>query len=193
MPSYIPEIEDALPILSQARRILVIGCSGGGKSTLSRELSAKLNLPYVSMDRDFFWLPGWVKRPKAEERALIAATVAQDRWILDGSGPSTFDLRFPRTDMVIWVRLPRRICLWGLVCRVASSFGRVRPDMAPGCPEQLPDREFISYIWNFERRVSPVIVQMLDRYAPEMPVLTLKSRRDIRALSQSLQETSNVE
>lgn len=193
MPSYIPEIEDALPILRQARRILVIGCSGGGKSTLSRKLSAKLDLTYISMDRDFYWLPGWVKRPKAEERALIAASVAQDRWIMDGSGASSFDLRLPRTDMIIWVRVPRRVCLWGLVCRVASSFGRVRPDMAPGCPEQLPDREFLSYIWNFERRISPVIVQMLDRHAPEMPVLTLKSRRDIRALTQSLQETANVE
>jgi adenylate kinase family enzyme len=193
MPSHIAEIDDALPLLRQAHRVLVIGCSGGGKSTLSRKLSEKLELPYVSMDRDFFWLPGWVKRPKAEERALITASVAEDRWIMDGSGPSTFDLRFPRTDMVIWVRVPRRVCFWGLVCRVASSFGRVRPDMAPGCPEQLPDLEFLSYIWNFDRRVSPVIVQMLNRHAPEMPVLTLKSRRDIRALTQSLQETGNVE
>ncbi|WP_426126145.1 AAA family ATPase [Pararhizobium sp. PWRC1-1] len=192
MPSYIPEIEDVLPILQTARRFLVIGCSGGGKSTLSRKLSAKLNLPYISMDRDFFWLPGWVKRPKVEEGVLIAASVAQDRWIMDGSGPSSFDLRFPRTDLVIWVRLPRLVCLWGLVCRVASSFGRVRPDMAPGCPEQLPDREFLSYIWNFEQRISPVIVNMLDRHAPDMPVLTLKSRRDIDALTESVQEFANV-
>jgi len=189
MPCYIPKIEDALPILQKARRVLVIGCSGGGKSTLSRKLSEKLDLPYVSMDRDFYWLPGWVKRPKAQQRALIAASVAQDRWIMDGSGASSFDLRLPRTDLVIWVRVPRRVCLWGLVWRVASSFGRVRPDMAPGCPEQLPDREFLSYIWNFERRVSPVITLMLDRHAPDMPVLTLRSRREIRELTVSLQES----
>jgi adenylate kinase family enzyme len=193
MPSYIPEIEDALPILRQARRILVIGCSGGGKSTLSRKLSAKLGLPYISMDRDFYWLPGWVKRPKAEERALIAASVARDRWIMDGSGASSFDLRLPRTDMIIWVRVPRRVCLWGLVCRVASSFGRVRPDMAPGCPEQLPDREFLSYIWNFERRISPVIVTMIERHASDMPLLILRSRRDIRALTEGMQEIINVQ
>lgn len=193
MPFDIPEIEDALPILRQARRILVIGSSGGGKSTLSRKLSQKLDLPYISMDRDFFWLPGWVKRPKAEERALITASVAKERWIMDGSGPSTFDLRFPRTDLVIWVRVPRRVCLWGLICRVASSFGRVRPDMAPGCPEQLPDLEFLSYIWNFERRVSPVITRMLDRYAPDMLVLTLRSRRDIRALTDSVQQAGRRE
>jgi adenylate kinase family enzyme len=193
MPSYVPEIEDALPMLQKARRILVIGCSGGGKSTPSRKLSARLNLPYLSMDRDFFWLPGWVKRPKAQERALIAARVAQDRWIMDGSGASSFDLRLPRTDLVIWVRVPRHVCLWGLVCRVASSFGRVRPDMAPGCPEQLPDLEFLSYIWNFERRISPVIVNMLDRHAPDMPVLTLNSRRDIDALTERVQEALNVQ
>lgn len=54
MPSYVPHIEDALPVVRQASRILVIGCSGGGKSTLSRKLSEKLGLPYVSMDRDFY-------------------------------------------------------------------------------------------------------------------------------------------
>ncbi|OBZ94014.1 ATPase AAA [Pararhizobium polonicum] len=193
MPSYISGIEQALPILRGVSRVLVIGCSGGGKSTLSRKLSGRLDLPYVSMDRDFYWLPGWTKRAKADERALIAATVAQDRWIMDGTGASSFDLRLPRTDLVVWVRVPRPLCLWGLICRVASSFGRVRPDMAPGCPEQLPDREFLSYIWNFDRRVSPIIVERLDRYAPDMPVLTLRSRSDMRALVARLQEADDVE
>ncbi len=192
MPRYVSGIEQALPILRRANRVLVIGCSGGGKSTLSRKLSGRLDLPYVSMDREFYWLPGWIKRPKGEERAMIAARVAEDRWIMDGSGASTFDLRLPRTDLVIWVRVPRRICFWGLAYRVASSFGRVRPDMAPGCPEQLPDREFLSYIWNFERRVSPVIVKAIDRYSAEMPVLTLRSRRDMRALVENLREAVNV-
>ena len=59
MPRYVSGIEEALPILGRADRILVIGCSGGGKSTLSRGLSSRLDLPYVSFDRDFFWLPGW--------------------------------------------------------------------------------------------------------------------------------------
>jgi len=190
MPCYISAIEDALPILRRANRILVIGCSGGGKSTLSRGLSSRLDLPYVSMDRDFYWLPGWTKRPRADERALIAAKVAEDRWIMDGTGASSFDLRLPRTDLVVWVRVPRPVCLWGLTCRVASSFGRVRPDMAPGCPEQLPDRDFLSYIWNFERRVSPVIVDRLDRYSPDMPVLQLGSHRDMGALVARLQGPS---
>ncbi len=192
MPRYVSGIEEALPILGRADRILVIGCSGGGKSTLSRGLSSRLDLPYVSMDRDFFWLPGWTKRPKAEERALIAAKVAEERWIMDGTGASSFDLRLPRADLVVWVRVPRRICLWGLTCRVASSFGRVRAEMAPGCPEQLPDREFLSYIWNFERRVSPLIVDRLGRYSPGMPVLQLRSRRDMGALVARLQGAVTV-
>ena len=83
--------------LRAADRILIMGCSGGGKSTLAQKIVAFLDLPYVSMDREFFWLPGWVKRDKVEERALIAAKVAEDRWLIDGTGPSSFDLRLPRT------------------------------------------------------------------------------------------------
>ncbi|MDP2124712.1 MAG: topology modulation protein, partial [Parvibaculum sp.] len=42
------------------QRILVIGCSGGGKSTLARALGEKLALPVVHLDV-LFWKPGWVE------------------------------------------------------------------------------------------------------------------------------------
>lgn len=79
------DIAEAVAHLKATDRILVMGCSGGGKTTLSRKICARTNLPYVSMDREFFWLPGWVKRDKAEERALIAAKVAEERWLIDGT------------------------------------------------------------------------------------------------------------
>lgn len=54
-------IVEAAVRLRAADRILVMGCSGGGKTTLSRKICARPDLPYVSMDREFFWLPGWQK------------------------------------------------------------------------------------------------------------------------------------
>src|SRR3546814_6402750 len=103
-------------------------------------MSRHIDLSYVSIDREFFCLPGWVRRDKAEERRLIAQTVAAQRWLMDGSGPSTFDLRLPRAELVIWLRLPRWRCLLGVVKRGIRHFGRTRPDMAPGCNERFPDR-----------------------------------------------------
>ncbi|PZM11369.1 AAA family ATPase [Rhizobium tubonense] len=175
------DVGDAASLIRSANRILVIGCSGGGKTTMSLQICKRLALPFVSMDRDFFWLPGWVNRPKTEERALIAAKVAEERWLMDGTGPSTFDLRLPRADVVIWVRMPRMVCMWGVISRVVKWYGHERLAMAPGCPERL-DWQFLRYVWNFEQKEAPKVVAGLEQHGPDVPVFQLKTRRDIRAL-----------
>ncbi|KRB53002.1 AAA family ATPase [Rhizobium sp. Root708] len=182
MPAYIEDTRKAAGLLRQSTRIMIIGCSGGGKSTLSRKISRRLDLPYFSMDKEFFWLPGWVKRSKEEERRLITEVVAGERWLMDGTGPSTFDLRVPRVEFVVWVRMPRWLCLWGISKRAFFHFGRTRPDMAPGCLERLPDREFLTYIWTFEKRSAPLVIAGLDKHAPDVPVFQLKSRRQVHHL-----------
>ncbi|CAH0340689.1 AAA family ATPase [Rhizobium sp. CECT 9324] len=182
MPHYIPADTAAADLLKVADRIMVIGCSGGGKSSLSQKLCAYLDLPYISMDRDFFWLPGWIKRAKPEERRLISDAVALDRWLMDGSGPSTFDLRVPRTHLVLWVKRSRWACLWGVAKRGIRYIGRTRPDMAPGCVERFPDIEFLRYIWTFDRTFAPRIAGELELHGPDIPVLVLKSRKDMQRL-----------
>lgn len=171
-------LHEAAALLCRARRVLVVGSSGAGKSTLSSTLGLRLELPHLSMDRAFYWLPGWTARPRDEYRALIAKAVAEERWIMDGSFPSSLDLRLPRTDLVIWLRLPRLTCLIGVIRRGIAYRGRSRPDMAPGCPEQLPDREFLSYVWNFERDTDPAIARGLDAHGPRVPTLVIRSRAD---------------
>ncbi|KQS63503.1 AAA family ATPase [Rhizobium sp. Leaf371] len=175
-------VADAAAVISRANRICVIGCSGGGKTTLASALGERLALPHLSMDKEFFWLPGWQKRDKAEERALIAEAVDMERWIMDGTGSSSFHLRMPRTDVVLWLRLPRWLCLLSMFRRVATSYGRVRRDMAPGCPERFPDREFLAYIWNFERQVAPLIEREMARHGPNVPIFTLKTRGEVASL-----------
>lgn len=181
MPHYLERAEDAAAIIAAARRILVVGCSGGGKSTLSQKLASRFDLHYVSMDREIFWLPGWQMRPRQEQRQLLAAIVAKDRWVMDGNNPSSFDMRLPRSDIVIWVRMPRWLCLWGAVSRAVKGYGRTRPEMARGCPERL-DIEFLRYIWNFEQRQTPVFERNFALYGPSLPIFQLRSRKQFRHL-----------
>ena len=181
MPAYI-STPQAASLLKTAERVLVIGCSGAGKSTLSRKISDRFGLEYLSYDRDIRWLPGWKVRDREEQRQIVTNLVKRPRWVMDGTTVSTFDLRLPRTDLVLWIRVPRRVALSGIARRVIGSYGKVRIDMADGCPEQVPDREFLTFIWTFERRVSPRIVSGLDRYGPDVPVATLRSRREFDRL-----------
>lgn len=175
-------IPSAAEHLANANRVLVIGCSGGGKSTLSLKIAERFGLEYQSYDRDVRWLPGWRVRDRAEQRARVSDLVSRERWVMDGNSPSTFDIRLPRADLVIWLRIPRRVALMGIARRVLSNYGSVRIDMAEGCPEQLPDREFLSYIWTFEKKVSPRIIAGLDRHGPKVPVVIMPSRKSFHAL-----------
>ncbi|MBB3288864.1 MULTISPECIES: AAA family ATPase [unclassified Rhizobium] len=175
------DIEEAAALIKKTNRILVIGCSGGGKSTLSQKIAARFGLAYVSIDRDVLWLPGWVQRDKAEQRAIIVTKVQGERWIMDGTNPSTFDIRLPRTDLVMWVRMPRVLCIWGAVSRWLKWMGRTRPEMAPGCIEKV-DWDFLRFIWTFEEKFTPRVLAGFAEHAPDVPVLQLKSRGEMRQL-----------
>lgn len=161
--------------------MLVIGCSGSGKSTLAQRLSAQLGLPYVSMDRAFFWLPGWRSRERSEIREMITQAVAQERWIMDGTSPGTMDLRLPRADLVLWLRLPRLLCIARVIMRRIRYAGRSRPEMADDCPEKI-DLEFLRYIWNFEKNEVPEVLEGIVKHGPGVPVFVLDSRGDAGVL-----------
>jgi len=178
MPKYIT-YQKAADELKAANRILVIGCSGGGKTTLATKLAETLDMEYQSIDRDVRWLPNWTQRDRKQQRAILQALVSRDRWIMDGSGASTFDIRLPRADLILWVRVSRFTALKGLTLRVLRTLGTVRPEMADGCPEKLPDIEFLSYIWNFERKHAPLFIVNIDKYGSDIPVVVLKSHTEI--------------
>lgn len=174
-------IDEAAERLKTAQRLLVIGCSGSGKSTLARKLAGRLDLPYVSMDREIFWLPGWQVRPRGQAMARLQAIVAQERWIIDGTSPGTLQMRLPRAHLVLWLRPRRWVSIYGVVSRWLRFRGRSRPEMADGCPEKI-DREFLAYVWNFERTESPEIQENLAAYGPHVPVCVLKSRAQAASL-----------
>lgn len=179
--SEVTDLARAADLVRGANRILVMGCSGGGKSRLSQKFAARFGHAYVSIDRDVLWLPGWKERDKAEQRAIIKSMIEGDRWIMDGTNPSTFDVRLPRTDFVIWVRMPRLLCIWGAISRWVKWVGRTRPEMAPGCREKI-DWQFLRFIWTFEEKFAPRIVKGLVEHGANVPVFQLTSRRQMREL-----------
>lgn len=181
MPNGILNVEQAAAALQAAERVLVIGCSGSGKSTLAQALSSLFALPYISMDRDVFWMPGWTQRPRAEALQIVVRAVAQPRWIMDGTSPGTLPLRLPRTDLVLWLRPRRHVSLYGVISRWLRFRGRTRPEMAENCPERVM-LEFLSYIWNFEKTESPEIEQKLADYGSEVPVFVVRSHAETRIL-----------
>lgn len=133
----------------EMKRVIIIGCGGSGKSTLSRALSEKTNLPVVHLDK-LFWREGWVNIPREEFNVLLREELKKDKWIIDGNYDRTIKERLNRCDTVIYLDYPRRTCLFGIIKRFITNYGKVRPDMTDGCPEKI-DLEFIKWIWNFNK------------------------------------------
>jgi adenylate kinase family enzyme len=91
-------------------RILVVGVTGAGKSTLAQALSGRLGLPYHEMDTLYFNGPGWAVNSDFSED--VSRLAAEPRWIIDSLGyPEVRDLLWDRADTVIWLDYPRRVVM----------------------------------------------------------------------------------
>ena len=156
------------------RRVVILGCSGAGKSTFARALGAKLGAPVTHLDV-LFWRPGWVEPEPNVFRAAVAAAVAGDAWVTDGNFASrTFDLRLPRAEAILFIDQPRWLCVLRILWRWVKWRGRTRPDLAEGCYEKL-DWEFVLWTWNFQRQSKPRILREAAVYGT--PVTILKGDR----------------
>ena len=152
------------------RRVVILGCSGAGKSTFARALGARLGAPVVHLDA-LFWRPGWVEPENQPFRAAVKAAIAGDAWVTDGNYVGrTFDLRMPRADAVLFIDQPRWLCVYRILWRWLTAFGRRRPDLAEGCAENF-DWDFFLWTWTFNAKSKPRILAAAAAYPTPVTVL----------------------
>ena len=167
-------------------RIIIIGCGGAGKSTLARKLGEVLDLPVVHLDK-LFWKPGWVETTAEEFDALLAQELAKDQWIMDGNFNRTMPERMKRCDTIIYLDFSRFACLMGVLKRIITTYGKVRPDMGEGCPERI-DLEFLKWVWNFNKNKRESYYKLLNE-AENVETIVLKNRRAVKLFLKSLKQT----
>lgn len=163
------------------RRILVVGSSGAGKSTFARRLGAATGIPVVHLDK-LYWNPNWVgTTDEFEWRAKIETALSGDAWIVDGNYSGTLELRLRRADTIVFLDLPRVLCVWRVIKRAAFYRKRTRPDVAEGCNERF-NREFVKflhYIWTYPARSKPKVERMMRENQSRLKIVRLKSKREV--------------
>ncbi|MEM9546930.1 MAG: hypothetical protein AAGA77_13200 [Bacteroidota bacterium] len=102
--------------LKAYKRILIVGCPGSGKSTLSRKINRALNYPLYSMD-DLYWKENWQRTPDPEFIKILSSIVARENWIIEGNYSRFFDIRLQRADMVLFIESSTIVCLFRVIKR----------------------------------------------------------------------------
>ncbi|TNV68027.1 hypothetical protein [Trichococcus shcherbakoviae] len=168
------------------KRIVVIGCSGSGKSTFSRKLQQVMGNPLHHLDK-LYWLPGWELRSDVEQDRIQKELVKEDSWIIDGNYQRSLPIRLERADTVFFFDYPRRLCLYRALKRIVSNRKRTRPDMGEGCPERF-DWEFMKFIWNFKKNNRPGLISLLDQAPAGIAIQHFRRPREARDYLRALEE-----
>jgi adenylate kinase family enzyme len=105
--------------IGDARKILVYGATGSGKSTMAQALGPLVGIPVTSVD-DICWSPGWVQMPPEEQIAHFDALTRTDAWLLDSAYGPWRELAYQRADVVVALDYARLTSLSRLVRRTRA-------------------------------------------------------------------------
>ena len=158
------------------KRILIIGSSGAGKSTFSRRLGEATNIEVIHLDV-LHWKPNWTEPHKEDWKKTVAEALKADEWIIDGNFGGTMEMRMRECDTIIFLDLPRTLCVYRILKRVVTYRKGKRPDMAEGCDEKF-DWKFLKWVWNFPERSKPKIEALLKQFRDTKKIIHLKSRSE---------------
>lgn len=119
----VPEHPDRRDDAGTPRRVVVLGATGAGKSTVAGELARVTGAEHVELD-GFHHGPHWTPRPPAEFAVDVADVLTKNAWIVDGNYVDRVsDTVWPHAGTVVWLDLP----LWVILPRIVRrTLRRIR-------------------------------------------------------------------
>jgi hypothetical protein len=140
-------------------RVLVIGASASGKSTLAQRLSDTFSLTLIDLD-EVFWRPNWQKPTDEQFRQEVDLLVTSNaRWVVAGNYKAVRDLVWPRAQLIVWLDLPFWTTLWRLTVRTLRRWWYREELFGKGLRESLWSHckfwsEDSLYYWHFVHFIS---------------------------------------
>jgi adenylate kinase family enzyme len=162
-------------------KIAVIGSPGSGKSTLAFKLHRILHIPLFHIDQ-YFWKPGWQRPDREEFRKIHNQLCDASEWIIEGMAISHFEYRINKADVIIFLDVPLYVCLYRIFKRAFFHFGKVFFSSAPGCAERFPDREFLTYVWNFNKKQKFEVMTFIEKYHNNKKIFVIKNQQELDEL-----------
>lgn len=173
------------------RRIVIVGNSGTGKTTLARELAQILGLTHIELDA-LFHQPNWEATPPPEFQrklriAMTAADEATNGWTMCGNyRTASGRLGQNAADTIIWLDMPRWLIMRRVIARTVRR-AATREILWNGNREPLtnfyrwdPDKNIIRWAWTkFDDYRQQGITAMADGTWAHATVHHLRSPADV--------------
>ncbi len=98
------------------RRVVIIGVTSSGKSTLAENLAKRFGHRFIELDA-LHWEPNWQEAPLEVFRKRVEKATQAERWIVAGNYHVARDLIWPHAELIIWLDYPFLTVLWQLTRR----------------------------------------------------------------------------
>lgn len=98
------------------KRIVIIGTSCSGKTTLAKKLSKILGVTHIELDV-LHWKQNWIERRNDEFISLVEDAVKENEWISDGNYSMARDILWSHATTIIWLNYPFSLVLYRSIFR----------------------------------------------------------------------------
>ncbi|MDO9578605.1 MAG: hypothetical protein Q7J16_12030 [Candidatus Cloacimonadales bacterium] len=82
------------------KKIVVVGTSCSGKTTLAGNIAEILEIPHIELDV-LHWGQNWTIKADFEEK--VAEAVQDPQWVVDGNYRKVRDIIWDKADTIIWL------------------------------------------------------------------------------------------
>jgi adenylate kinase family enzyme len=180
-------------------RIVVVGTSGAGKTTLARRIAALLELPHIELDA-INWQSGWrdLTRHDPEEFVRrVNAAIEAEAWVLDGNYGPARDIVWPRATHLVWLDYERPVIMARVISRTLVR-AVLRTELWAGNRERwrqlLRPSHPIRWAWStWERRRRETAERLAQRKCAHLVVLRLRRLREVSRALELLAEAAGVQ
>ncbi len=107
------------PFPTPGPRIVVVGTSGSGKTTIAKWLADLIGAEHIELDA-LHWGPNWTEAPIEAFRQRVAQALASPTWVVDGNYHKVRDLTWGQATTLVWLDYSLPVVLWRLVWRTVT-------------------------------------------------------------------------
>lgn len=100
-------------------RIVVIGTSGSGKTTMALRIASAFELPFIELD-SLHWGPNWVALSETDPDEFarrVRDAMSAEAWVSDGNYAMVRNLIWPRATHLVWLDYSRAVVMSRVIRR----------------------------------------------------------------------------